>query len=83
MQESFRRRPGHQIGDADLNMRENFGGVNSWFAETGHQSGDVSADIAQELRRRCDLQMHDVPYNIHQFVEQHYGLDRQLSLRLA
>jgi hypothetical protein len=46
-------------------------------------SQDVSADIAQELRRRCDLQMRDVPYNIHEFVEQHYGLDRQLSLRLA
>jgi hypothetical protein len=46
-------------------------------------SQDVSANIAQELRRRCDLQMRDVPYNIHEFVERHYGLDRQLSLRLA
>jgi uncharacterized membrane protein len=46
-------------------------------------SQDVSADIAQELRRRCGLQMRDVPYNIHEFVERHYGLDRQLSLRLA
>lgn len=46
-------------------------------------SQDVSADIAQELRRRCDLQGRDVPYNIHEFVERHYGLDRQLSLRLA
>jgi hypothetical protein len=46
-------------------------------------SEDVSCDAAQELRRRCDLQMRDVPYNIHEFVEQHYGLDRQLSLRLA
>jgi hypothetical protein len=46
-------------------------------------SRDASADIAQELRRRCDLQMRDVPYNIHEFVERHYGLDRQLSLRLA
>jgi hypothetical protein len=46
-------------------------------------SQDVSTDIAQELRRRCDLQMRDVPYNIHEFVERHYGLDRQLTLRLA
>jgi hypothetical protein len=46
-------------------------------------SQDISTDIAHELRRRCDLQMRDVPYNIHEFVEQHYGLDRQLSLRLA
>jgi len=29
-------------------------------------SRDASADIAQELRRRCDLQMRDVPYNIHE-----------------
>jgi hypothetical protein len=46
-------------------------------------SQDVSSDIAQEVRRRCDLQMRDVPYNIHEFVERHYGLDRQLTLRLA
>jgi|ERR1700733_10999747 hypothetical protein len=46
-------------------------------------SQDVSTDIAQELRLRCDLQMRDVPSNIHEFVEQHYGLDRQLTLRLA
>jgi hypothetical protein len=46
-------------------------------------SQDVSADIAHELRRRCDLQMRDVPYQIHEFVERHYGLDRQPILRLA
>jgi hypothetical protein len=46
-------------------------------------SQDVSGDIAQELRRRCDLQGRVVPYNIHEFVERHHGLDRQLSLRLA
>jgi hypothetical protein len=27
-------------------------------------SQDVSADIAQELRRRCDLQLRDVPSTI-------------------
>jgi hypothetical protein len=45
---------------------------------------DVSADIAQECRRRCDLQLSDVPSNIQDFVERnecHGG--RQLSLRLA
>jgi hypothetical protein len=46
-------------------------------------SQDVSADIAQEVRRRCDLQLRDVPSNIQDFVERHDGLDRQLSLRLA
>jgi hypothetical protein len=46
-------------------------------------SQDVSTDIAQELRRRCDLQMRDVPSNIQDFVERHEGMDRQLTLRLA
>ena len=34
-------------------------------------SQDVSADVAQEIRRRFDLQLHDVPSNIQDFVEQH------------
>jgi hypothetical protein len=46
-------------------------------------SQDVSAEIAQELRRRCDLQMRGVPSSIQDFVERHEGRDRQLTLRLA
>jgi len=46
-------------------------------------SQDASADIAQELRRRCDLQLRDVPSGIQGFVEGHAGPDRQLALRLA
>jgi hypothetical protein len=46
-------------------------------------SQDVSTDIAQELRRRCNLQTRDVPSNIEDFVERYDGLDRQLTLRLA
>jgi hypothetical protein len=46
-------------------------------------SQDVSEDIAQELRRRCDLQLPDIPSNIQDFVERHGGRDRQLRLRLA
>lgn len=47
-------------------------------------SQDVSADVAQELRRRCDLQLRDVPGSIVDFVERHEGRGgRQLSLRLA
>jgi hypothetical protein len=46
-------------------------------------SQDVSADIAQELRRRCDLQLSDVPSSIQDFVERFDGVDRQLTLRLA
>jgi hypothetical protein len=46
-------------------------------------SQDVSSEIAQELRRRCELQMRDVPSSIQDFVERHEGRDRQLTLRLA
>jgi hypothetical protein len=47
-------------------------------------SQDVSADIAQELRRRCDLQLRDVPSSIQDLIERFDGVDRQqLTLRLA
>src|SRR5882757_5695562 len=47
-------------------------------------SQDVSEDVAHELRRRCDLQLRDVPSSIQNFVERHEGHDRhQLSLRLV
>jgi hypothetical protein len=45
-------------------------------------SEDVSEDIAHELRRRCDLQLRDVPSPIQDFVERHEG-HRQLALRLV
>jgi hypothetical protein len=44
---------------------------------------DVSEDIARELRRRCDLQLRDVPSSIQDFVERHEGSSRQLTLRLS
>ena len=43
-------------------------------------SQGVSSEIAQDLRRRCDLQMRDLPSSIQDFVEDR---DRQLTLRLA
>jgi hypothetical protein len=47
-------------------------------------SEDVSGDVAQELSRRCDLQLRDVPSYLEDFVQRHDGqLDRQLTLRLA
>jgi hypothetical protein len=47
-------------------------------------SEDVSQDVAHELRRRCDLQLRDVPSSIQDFVERHEGHDRQqLTLRLV
>ena len=47
-------------------------------------SEDVSEDVAHELRRRCDLQLRDVPTSIRDFVERHEGHAwRQLTLRLV
>jgi hypothetical protein len=47
-------------------------------------SRDVSADVAQELRRRCDLQLRDVPGNIVDFVERHERRGgQQLTMRLV
>ena len=43
-------------------------------------SQDVSEDVAHELRRRCDLQMRDVPSIIVDFVERHESHHRQLAL---
>lgn len=44
-------------------------------------SQDVSEDVAHELRRRCDLQMRDLPSTIQDFVERHQAHHRQLALR--
>jgi hypothetical protein len=47
-------------------------------------SEDVSEDVAGELRRRCDLQMRELPATISDFVERHEDRDRrQLILRLV
>ena len=47
-------------------------------------SEDVSEDVAHELRRRCDLQLRDLPFSIQDFVERHEGHAwQQLSLRFV
>jgi hypothetical protein len=46
-------------------------------------SEDVSEDVALEIRRRCDLQMRDIPSSIQDFVECHEGSTRQRALRLV
>jgi hypothetical protein len=46
-------------------------------------AADVSADIAIEIRRRADLAGDDVSSSIADFVDQHAGWERQLTLRLA
>jgi hypothetical protein len=45
-------------------------------------SQDVSADVAQELRRRCDLQQRDVPFFLQDFVDRHEGRYRDYQLPL-
>jgi hypothetical protein len=57
------------------------------FNTTEKWSQDVSADVAHELRQRCDLQLRDVPFFLQDFVDQYEGRyhDYQLPLpiRLA
>jgi hypothetical protein len=45
-------------------------------------SRDASSDVARELRRRCDLQLRDVPFFLEDFVDQYEGRyhDYQLPL---
>jgi hypothetical protein len=45
-------------------------------------SRDVSADVAQEVRYRCDLQMRDVPFYLENFVERHEGRYHDVQLPL-
>ena len=53
------------------------------FNTAEHWSDDVSADIAREIRRRCDAAYEDLPSTVEAFVERHGGQERQLNLRLA
>jgi hypothetical protein len=46
-------------------------------------SRDVSSDVAAELRRRCDLQLRQVPENIQEFVERHESSIDRSQLRLV
>jgi hypothetical protein len=52
------------------------------FNTAGHWSEDVSADIAHEIRRRCDLQMRDVPFFLQDFTDRHEGRYRDVQLPL-
>jgi hypothetical protein len=45
-------------------------------------SEDVSADVAQELRRRCDLQMRDIPLPLQDFTDRFEGRSRHVQLPL-
>jgi hypothetical protein len=45
-------------------------------------SEDVSGDVAQELRRRCDHQLRDIPFFLQDFVDRHEGRFRDYQLPL-
>jgi hypothetical protein len=45
-------------------------------------SEDASGQVAHELRRRCDLQLRDVPFYLEDFVELHEGRYHDIQLPL-
>jgi hypothetical protein len=53
------------------------------FNTAEHWSQDVSADVAQELRRRCDLQQRDIPFFLQDFVDRNEGRYRDHSVAAA
>ena len=44
---------------------------------------DVSEDIAREIMRRIGIAGDDLPESLEDFVDEHLGPERQLTLRLA
>ena len=53
------------------------------FNTLEHWAQDASRDIALEIQSRCDIDGHDVPETLRDFVGGYAGPDRQLALRLA
>ena len=47
-----------------------------------HWSQDVSVDVAEELRRRCDQLGRDVPFFLQDFVDRYQGRYRDIQLPL-
>jgi hypothetical protein len=45
-------------------------------------SQDVSADVAHELRMRCDLQLRDIPFFLQDFVDRYEGRYHDFQLPL-
>jgi hypothetical protein len=52
------------------------------FNTAEHWSQDVSPDVAQELRRRCDLLQRDIPFFLQDFVDRYEGRYRDIQLPL-
>jgi hypothetical protein len=53
------------------------------FNTLEHWAKDVSAEIAEEIRTRCDIEGNDVPEHIRDFVESYTKRTKQSNLRLA
>jgi hypothetical protein len=53
------------------------------FNTVERSSQDISADVAGEIRRRCEIQGREIPASIRDFVESNEGRSRQLTLRLV
>jgi hypothetical protein len=52
------------------------------FNTAEHWSQDVSADVAHELRYRCDLQQRDIPFFLQDFVDRYEGRYHDIQLPL-
>jgi hypothetical protein len=52
------------------------------FNTAEHWSEDVSEDVARELRRRCDLQMRDIPFFLQDFTDRYEGRYHDIQLPL-
>ena len=52
------------------------------FNSAAGWSDDVSADVAHELRQRCDLQQRDVPFYLQDFVDRYEGRYSDIQLPL-
>jgi hypothetical protein len=52
------------------------------FNTAEHWSADVSVKIAQDLRRRCDLQMRDIPFFLQDFPDRYEGRYHDIQLPL-
>ena len=53
------------------------------FNPLEHWARDVSKDIALEIQSRSDIDGHDVPETLRDFIDSHAGPDRQPASRLA
>jgi hypothetical protein len=52
------------------------------FNVAGGWCRDASAEVAHELRRRCDLQLRDIPFFLQDFADRYEGRYRDIQLPL-